>query len=50
MATDPLILMVLAKGQLILKANFEFFFEPKKGTKYFFISALASLSGQINEI
>ena len=34
--------MDMAKGQLILKANFLFLFEPKTQQNYFLISALAS--------
>ena len=38
------------KGQLISKANIKVFIWTKKQTKYFCISALASKSGQINEL
>ena len=34
--------MDMAKGQLILKANFLFLFEPKTQQNYFLISTLAS--------
>ena len=40
----------IVKGQLISKANIKVFIWTKKRTKYFCISALASISGQINEI
>ena len=38
------------KGRLILKANFRIFIWTKNRTIYFWISALGSMSGQINEI
>ena len=45
-----LVIMVLYKGHLISKANFEVSFEPKNERIYFCISVLASKMGLIIKI
>ena len=47
---SPKYQVLTLKGQLISKANFKVVIGTKKQTKYFCISALASISGQINEM